>query len=205
MRDLFRHAFRMPIEFVGFTADRKITASIPLADDRLSDMLNSVTRIVLRDAVIGDLVEGGPELSGDVTLPVGDLVAVVGTGRRGSEARRRRTSVLRVSVGLGRYTVSGCLHVDPNEADFPKHADPASILAGRDILVPITNASISYDCENAKTTEEHETILVNRARANWIDILPDVEKDDDVNLNAESDAAELRTRYVKDFTGTVAD
>jgi hypothetical protein len=205
MWDLFRHAFPMPIDFVGFTADRKITATIPLADDRLSDMLNSVTRIVLRDAVVGDLVEGGPSLSGDVTLPVGDLVAVVGTGRRGSESRRRRTAVRRVSVGLGRYTVSGCLHVDPNAGDFPRDADPASILAGRDILVPITDASISYDCENAKMTEEHETILVNRARANWIDILPEVDKADDADLNAESDAAELRTRYVKDFTGTVAD
>ena len=193
----------MPIEFVGFTADRRITAMIPLADDRLSDMLNSVARIVLRDAVVGDLVDGGPALSGDVTLPVGDLVAVVGTGRRGSESRRRRTSVRQVSVGLGRYTVSGCLHVDPTEGDFPQHADPASILAGRDILVPITNASITYDCENLKTTESHDTILVNRARATWIDVQPEVDDTDD-GATAE-DVADHRTRYVKDFTGTVAD
>ena len=194
----------MPIEFVGFTADRRITAMIPLADDRLSDMLNSVARIVLRDAVVGDLLEGGPALSGDVTLPVGDLVAVVGTGRRGSESRRRRTSVRQVSVGLGRYTVSGCLHVDPTEGDFPQHADPASILAGRDILVPITNASITYECENLKTTESHDTILVNRARATWIEIQPEVDEDDGDAETAE-DAADHRTRYVKDFTGTVAD
>jgi hypothetical protein len=194
----------MPIEFVGFTADRRITAMIPLADDRLSDMLNSVARIVLRDAVVGDLLEGGPALSGDVTLPVGDLVAVVGTGRRGSESRRRRTSVRQVSVGLGRYTVSGSLHVDPTEGDFPQHADPAAILAGRDILVPITNASITYECENLKTTESHDTILVNRARATWIEIQPEVDEDDGDAETAE-DAADHRTRYVKDFTGTVAD
>ena len=192
----------MPIEFVGFTADRRITAMIPLADDRLSDMLNSVARIVLRDAVVGDLLEGGPALSGDVTLPVGDLVAVVGTGRRGSESRRRRTSVRQVSVGLGRYTVSGSLHVDPTEGDFPQHADPAAILAGRDILVPITNASITYDCENLKTTESHETIVVNRARATWIEVQPEVDDDDDATAE---DVADHRTRYVKDFTGTVAD
>ena len=193
----------MPIEFVGFTADRRITAMIPLADDRLSDMLNSVARIVLRDAVVGDLIEGGPALSGDVTLPVGDLVAVVGTGRRGSESRRRRTSVRQVSVGLGRYTVSGCLHVDPTAGDFPQHADPATILAGRDILVPITKASITYECENLKTTESHETILVNRARATWIEVQPEVDDTDD-DATAE-DVADHRTRYVKDFTGTVAD
>ena len=55
-------------------------------------------------------------LTGDVTLPVGELVAVVGSGRRGSEMRRRRTSVRRVTVGLGRYTVVGSLHVDPSGA-----------------------------------------------------------------------------------------
>ena len=193
----------MPIEFVGFTSDRRITAMIPLADDRLSDMLNSVTRIVLRDAVVGDLAEGGPTLSGDVTLPVGDLVAVVGTGRRGSESRRRRTAVRRVSLGLGRYTVSGCLHVDPSEGEFPKRCDPAAILAGRDVLVAVTNASITYDCMDVKTTETHDTILVNRARTSWIEVQP--EEEDDIDADEGEDAADTRTRYVKDFTGTVAD
>lgn len=193
----------MPIEFVGFTADRRITAMIPLADDRLSDMLNSVTRIVLRDAVVGDLAEGGLPLSGDVTLPVGDLVAVIGTGRRGSESRRRRTSIRRVSLGLGRYTVSGSLHVDPSQGDFPQRCDPASILAGRDVLVAVTEASISYDCVNVKTTETHDTILVNRARTNWIEVMP--EEEPEAEGEPTEDAADTRTRYVKDFTGTVAD
>lgn len=193
----------MPIEFVGFTVDRKITAMIPLADDRLSDMLNSVTRVVLRDAVVGDLAEGGPSLTGDVTLPVGELVAVVGTGRRGSEMRRRRTSVRRVTVGLGRYTVVGSLHVDPSGGDLPQRGDPAAILAGRDILVAFTDASITYDCGGVMTSESHETILVNRARASWIEILPEVE--DDGDDEAKPGATDTRTRYVKDFTGTVAD
>lgn len=193
----------MPIEFVGFTADRRITAMIPLADDRLSDMLNSVTRIVLRDAVVGDLAEGGPTLSGDVTLPVGDLVAVVGTGRRGSESRRRRTAVRRVSLGLGRYTVSGCLHVDPSEGEFPKRCDPAAILAGRDVLVAVTNASITYDFVDVKTTEAYDTILVNRSRTSWIEVQP--EEEADIDPDEGEDAADTRTRYVKDFTGTVAD
>ena len=38
-----RHPDRtMPVDLIAFTADRRITGSIPLADDRLSDMLNSV-------------------------------------------------------------------------------------------------------------------------------------------------------------------
>jgi hypothetical protein len=192
----------MPIEFVGFTADRRITAMIPLADDRLSDMLNSVARVVLRDATVGDLATGGPDLNGDVTLPVGELVAVVGSGRRGSESRRRRTAVRKVSVGLGRYTVNGSLHVDPADTDLPQYGHPSSVLAGRDILVPVTDASITYDCGDVKTTETHETILVNRARAIWIEVKPEADADDAGPTYASSDT---RTRYVKDFTGTVAD
>ena len=116
--------------------------------------------------------------------------------------RRRRTATRRVSVGLGRYTVNGCLHVAPDQGDFPQHADPAAILAGRDILVPITEASITYALEGVMTTEEHETILVNRARASWIEIQPESDDDDAAET---ADAATGRTRYVKDFTGSVAD
>ena len=91
----------------------------------------------------------------------------------------------------------------PGQDDLPQRGDPATILAGRDILVPITNASITYDVADVKTTEEHETILVNRARAAWMEIQPEVEEDDDDE--AKPDKTDTRTRYVKDFTGTVAD
>jgi hypothetical protein len=193
----------MPIDFVGFTADRRITGVMPLADDRLSDMLNSVPRIVLRDATVADLVEGLAPISGDVTLPVGDLVVVVGTGRRGTEAQRRRTAVREVTIGLGRYVVRGCLHVLPDEEDLPASLDPRAVLAGRDILVPITSASITYDCVATQTTEEHETLLVNRARAMWIEVAQD-EGDGGGTALAE-EPVPSRTNYVKDFTGTVAD
>ena len=91
----------------------------------------------------------------------------------------------------------------PGQGDLPQQGDPATILAGRDILVPITDASITYDVAGVKTTEEHETILVNRARAAWMEIQPEVEDDDDDAATPK--AADARTRYVKDFTGTVAD
>src|ERR687890_157579 len=81
----------MPVEFTAFTADLRIHGAIPLADDRLSDMLNSVPRLVVRGAVIDDLVEGGAPQTADLTLAVGSIVAGLATGRRGVENRRRRT------------------------------------------------------------------------------------------------------------------
>ena len=65
----------MAIDFVGFTSDRRIVGTIPLADDRLSDMLNSVARVVIRDAEVED-VDTGPEEGGDVMVPCGELLVV---------------------------------------------------------------------------------------------------------------------------------
>jgi hypothetical protein len=160
----------MPVELIAFTADRRIHGAIPLADDRLSDMLNSVARVVIRRAVIEDLVAGAPPETADVTLAVGSIFAVLVAGPRGVDARRRRTEVHRARVGLTRFVVSGSLHVPAGTESRLASADPSVVLAGRDVLVPLTDATISYDRNDEPTSEQFETILVNRAQATWIDL-----------------------------------
>ena len=159
----------MPVELIAFTADRRISGAIPLADDRMSDMLNSVPRVVVRNALVEDLVDGRRPFHEDLTVPVGSLFAVLVTGRRGVENRRRRTDVHRARIGLTRFVVSGMLHVPAGTPVPPSH-DPSVVLARRDILVPLTDASISYDQADDPTTEHFETILVNRSHATWIDL-----------------------------------
>ena len=46
------------------------------------------------------------------------------------------------------------------------------MLASRDLLVPVTDATISYDRADTPVTESFETVLINRARATWIDLEP---------------------------------
>ena len=188
----------MPVELIAFTADRRIRGAIPLADDRLSDMLNSVPRIVVRGAEVQDLVNGGPPKIADVTITVGSLVAVLVSGRRGVEALRRRTDVQRARLGLVRYVVSGALHV-PAGSSALASSDPAVVLAGRDVLVPLTDASITYDHGGAPVTEQFETILVNRAQATWID-LDELAGDDDADLLDERPKV-YHAAMAKDFTG----
>src|SRR3954462_15776702 len=101
----------MPVELTVFTADRRIHGVIPLADDRLSDMLNSVPRVVVRGAVMESLVTDEPPQTADLTLAVGSIVAVLVAGRRGVDSRRRKTDVHRARIGLTRFVVSGLLHV----------------------------------------------------------------------------------------------
>jgi hypothetical protein len=187
----------MPVDLIAFTADLRIQGAIPLADDRLSDMLNSVSRVVVRGALVADLANGGPARTADLTLEVGSIVAVIVTGRRGLETRRRRTVVHRARVGLPRFVVSGSLHVPVGSDELIVSSDPAVVLAGRDLLVPLTEATISYD-RDAPTSEQAETILVNRAHATWIDL-------DEAARGDGEEPAEPRQRVYhaampKDFT-----
>lgn len=192
----------MAIEFVGFTADSRIVGSIPLADDRLSDMLNSVGRVVIRDASIED-IDLGPQENGQVIIPCGEFLAVVGTGRRGLESRRRRTMVRHVQIGLGRYVVTGNLHVAPEAHAASLDGELDALLVGRDLLVPLTEASIRYDRGGKRHTEEWETLLVNRVRALWIKALDEEEEEEEEDEEVEE--GPVKTRYVKDFTGSVAE
>jgi hypothetical protein len=189
----------MPVELIAFTADRRIRGLIPLADDRLSDMLNSVPRVIVRAAEVEDLVAGLPTETADVTLVVGSIVAVLVTGRRGVENRRRKTEIHRARIGLNRYVVSGSLHVPTGAADRLTSIDPAIVLAGRDILVPLTDATITYDKADTPTTERFETILVNRTYATWIDLDAAAGGDNDSDLVAERPKV-YHAAMAKDFT-----
>ncbi|HET7703554.1 MAG TPA: hypothetical protein VFK35_09150 [Candidatus Limnocylindrales bacterium] len=190
----------MPVELIAFTADRRISGTIPLADDRLSDMLNSVPRVVVRNALVEDLVDGRPPQTSDLTIAVGSIVAVLVAGRRGVENRRRRTEVHRARIGLTRFVVSGMLHVPVGTQLQLASSDPAVVLAGRDILVPLTDASISYDKADEPTTERFETILVNRALATWIDLDDAAGGDDDGDLVATRQRV-YHAAMARDLTG----
>jgi hypothetical protein len=193
----------MPIDFLAFTADRRITGRIMLADDRLSDMLNGVARLVIRDAQVEELTDDRAPRVADVTIAIGEMLAVVGSGPRGSERLRKRWLKRRASLGLGRFVVEGDLGY-PNDETLPESGDPSVVLANRDLLVPLTDATITYDRSGSVVAETFETVLVNRARATWIDVAAPVFLDPDDN-DDEDDGSMPRTRYVKDFTNSVAE
>ncbi len=196
----------MPVDLIAFTADRRITGAIPLADDRLSDMLNSVPRIVMRNAMVQDLVADAVSRTADVTLAVGAIVAVVATGRRGNEMRRHRTDLRLARVGVVRFVVTGSLHVPSGTLDPLASNDPAVVLAGRDVLVPLTDATIAYELgARTSTTEQHETVLINRAHATWIELDEAAANDADAAELDEERERSYHAAMIKDFTGAVSD
>jgi hypothetical protein len=189
----------MAIDFVGFTGNARIVGQIPLADDRLSDMLNSVARVVVRGATLEDLDTGRTDV-GDVPIPCGDFLVVAGTGRRGLENLRKRTIQRRVVMSLGRFTVTGSLHVSPSADAASRGGKPDELLVGRDLLVPLTEATVEYERAGKLESEAWQTLLVNRARARWIEAADDamvsVLADDSVIPRRSS----VKPRWIKDFT-----
>jgi hypothetical protein len=192
----------MAIEFVGFTGDIRIVGQIPLADDRLSDMLNSVGRVVVRGATMEDLDTARQE-TGDVPVPCGDFLVVVGTGRRGLENLRKRTVTRRVQMGLGRFTVTGDLHVLPAADAASRAGKPDELLVGRDLLVPLTDAAIEYERAGRAVSESWDVLLVNRARASWIEAVDGAQESILVDDQPEPAVPIARRRWIKDFTPAI--
>ena len=193
----------MPIDFLAYTADRRISGRIMLADDRLSDMLNAVSRIVVRDAQVEELTDGLEPKLADVTIAIGELLVVVGTGPRGSESLRRKSLKRRASVGLGRFVVEGDLAYPSDGPGLPESSDPSVVLTSRDLLVALTDATIAYQRGEGAVEETYETVLINRARATWIDLSPAVFLDP--HDEDDEDPTSSRKSYVKDFTNSVAE
>jgi hypothetical protein len=187
----------MPVELIAFTGDRRIQGAIPLADDRLSDMLNSVPRVVLRGADVRDL-NGLPPATVDVTLAIGSIAVVLSNGRRGVETRRRRTDVHRVRLGIDRYVVTGWLHVPAGLPVDLASRDPSTVLAGRDLLVPLSDATLAYESAGLPATESCEIILINRSLATWMEF--DDGSSDDFDAVVEKPKV-YHAAMAKDFTG----
>jgi hypothetical protein len=97
--------------------------------------------------------------------------------------------------------VTGFLHVIPSAHAESLTSSPDALLVGRDLLVPLTEAVLTFDGSGGPVEETHEAVLINRARVAWIEALDDEALDDE----PEARPSTTRARYVKDFTGSVAD
>ena len=73
------------------------------------------------------------------------------------------------------------------------------VLAGRDVLVPLTEATITYEFGDQTVDETAETILVNRTQATWIEV-DDGSGGNDADLIADRPKV-YHAAMAKDFTG----
>ena len=88
--------------------------------ERLTDFLNGQERFRLHKVAFEALSDGHQVAMDSISVEREDLLAVVGTGPRGSEKQRVQLDETRMQLSIGPYMVLGRLHsqrgLDPMQA-----------------------------------------------------------------------------------------
>jgi hypothetical protein len=147
------------IDFTGFAGDCIISGRFALDEKRLTDQLNLVDTITLRDVTL-DGLDGHRVTTQAFTIERSELCAVVGRGPRGRRSLRIATDRRRLQAQIGPYVALGRYH-GPLGATSLRH------FTERDPLVPLTDATIAYVVGGILEVVDASTLIVNRELASW--------------------------------------
>lgn len=157
----YGHGTMQGVEFQGFAGDCTITGRITMFGERLTDFLNGQERFRLHHLELESLDDGHKVPVDSLSVERDDLLAVVGTGPRGSEKQRVRRDEQRMQLSIGPYIILGRLHVAPGQ-------DPMRSVLQREPMIPLTNATVAYSVAGTIIARDIGTIIVNRLQVDWI-------------------------------------
>lgn len=149
------------VDFLGFAGDCTIAGRITMFGDRLTDFLNGQERYRVHHCEFTALDDGHVVPMDSMSLEREDLLAVAGTGPRGSEQQRVRREETRMQLSLGPYVVLGRLHAEPG-------MDPMKNILQREPMIPLTNTTIAWTQAGVTQVRDLPTIIVNRLQVEWI-------------------------------------
>jgi hypothetical protein len=149
------------VELTVYSGDSLACGQLALSADRVTDLMNDHEAFEFVDTSLTSLEDGHELVVHDVVIAREEIFAVAVAGPRGDPVRRTRTRPIPVEVHLGRYDVSGNIHVVPG-------SDPIASFRRRKVMVPLTEATIAYDSHTGRVQSRFQTILINRLLADWI-------------------------------------
>ncbi len=178
------------VEFQGFAADCTISGQITMFGDRLTDFLNGQERFLLHHVECTSLDDGRLVPIDSISVERDDLLAIVGTGPRGSEKSRIEVEKTRMQLSIGPYIILGRLHSALGQ-------DPMQSVLQREPMIPLTDATVAFSVAGAVVARDVTTVIVNRRLVEWI-----AATEDEASAFPE---ATIRSPYAmnlrKDFTG----
>lgn len=151
----------MQVEFTAYSGDCRVSGTLELVGERLTDMLNGDAPLIIRDATLEAHEDGRCVSLPELELDRDDLYAVQAAGPRGLHGRRIHTVRHRILVEVGPYAVLGHLHAYPGARPLPS-------IARRGLMVPLSDATIGYVRGDQPYLEDVSTLLVNRGLAQWV-------------------------------------
>jgi hypothetical protein len=149
------------VELTVYADDSVAFGRLALTGDRVTDLMNASTEFEFVDTFLQSLDDGHQLLVSSVFVARDEIFAVAVAGPRGDPARRRRTRPIPVELRVGRYDVSGNIHIVPG-------TDPIIGFRRRRVMVPLTEATIECDTPDGRRISRFGTILVNRDLTDWI-------------------------------------
>ena len=149
------------VELTVYAGDSVAFGRLALTGDRVTDLMNDRTEFEFVDACLESLDDGHELLVRSVYVARDEIFAVAVAGPRGDPARRRRTRPIPLALRVGRYDVSGNIHIVPG-------TDPIIGFRRRRVMVPLTEATIEFDAPEGRRVSRYGTILVNRDLTDWI-------------------------------------
>ena len=149
------------VELTVYADDSVAFGRLALTADRMTDLMNDRTEFEFVDTCLESLDDGHELLVRSVYVARDEIFAVAVAGPRGDPARRRRTRPIPVELRVGRYDVSGNIHIVPG-------TDPIIGFRRRRVMVPLTEATIEFDAPEGRRISRYGTVLVNRDLTDWI-------------------------------------
>jgi hypothetical protein len=182
----------MRINFTAFADDAVIRGELVLEGDRLSDFIPQEGPFQIERVSLEALEDGRHVVAAATTIARSDLIAITGSGPRGNVARRIRTRPHPARAQAGPYEIVGFVHAAPS-------AHPFSGVLRRRVL-PMTSAIVRYRIGDGAVAQEHDVVLVNPERIDWLEPATDKELGigDTLELSFKLDP------HAKDLTGELA-
>ena len=149
------------VELTVYAGDSVAFGRLALTADRVTDLMNDRTEFEFVDTFVQSLDDSHGLQVRTVVVARTEIFAVAVAGPRGDPTRRTRTRPIPVELRVGRYDVSGNIHVVPG-------TDPVMGFRRRRMMVPLTEATIEFDSPDGRKLSRFGTILVNRDLADWI-------------------------------------
>jgi len=143
------------VELTVFADDSVAYGRLALTADRVTDLMNDHTDFEFVDTYLQSLDDAHGLVMRTVVIARTEILAVAVAGPRGDPTRRTRTRPIPVELRVGRYDVSGNIHVVPG-------TDPIVGFRRRRTMVPLTEATIEFDSPDGRQASRFGTILVNR-------------------------------------------
>ena len=178
------------IDVVAYAEDCILSGRLPMAAERLSDLLNENLEFELVDVMVEDLsgAAGEPVEIRDVLVHRDELLLVQAPLPRGNAGRRHHTRQHPIVARIGPYEVRGFIHALPG-------SDPIESMRRRKPMIALTDAVIDFSIGTTHHQREVGVVILNR------DCVDSIAEGHEGRIPVLDMPVDKRGILLKDFTG----